>query len=56
MHSETDVESVSDVNIIKVKIKCSDSVKIVKELKAKIILITEFYEYGDCRDGTESDI
>ena len=42
---EIDERSTSDVNTIEVKRKRSDDVKTVKDLRAKIILIAELYEF-----------
>ena len=41
---EIDAKSTSDINIIEMKKKRSDNDKTVKNLRAKIILIAEFYE------------
>ena len=42
---EIDAKSTSDANMIEMKKKRNDNDKTMKELRAKIILITEFYEF-----------
>ena len=42
---EIDAKSTSDVNMIEIKKKRSDNEKIVKDLRAKTILIAEIYKF-----------